>query len=351
MSNETPPAKRKRTEDPAAEDAETTKRSARFWFDDGNVVLQAGNTQFRVHRSHLVLHSEIMKDCFSCPQPDGVPAVEGCPLVHLPDSVQDIENLCALLYGLYHIDVQGIDTSYLGTMIRMGRKYDISFFKISALKCLRDLFPRTLEEWDVSHLEVKKIILRSPPFLFEVVNMAYENHIPSILPAAFLSMYKLYNLGTLTSGLKLKSNLPGEPDQRIMLEPLALIDCLNGRTSMGSLTQWMLDDIGLGTWNLDGDAIYAVPCYDCTDKPMCSKGLTELFAALVRLGVNSRQIQIPKTFLEICDTYRLLEEEGNPFCDPCMLVLQEIFDKNRIAMWDEFPANLPSWRDTKDFDT
>ena len=191
---------------------ENTKRSARFWFDDGNVVLQAGDAQFRVHRSHLALHSEIMKDCFSCPQPEGAPTVEGCPLVHLPDSAIDIENLCALLYGLYQcvinsilsaskltqyycsIDVQGIDLSYLGTMIRMGRKYDISFIKVSALKCLRNLFPRTLEQWGVSHQEVTEIVSRSRSFLFEVVNMAYENHIPSILPAAFLSMYRIYSL-------------------------------------------------------------------------------------------------------------------------------------------------------------
>ncbi len=76
----------------------------------------------------------------------------------------------------------------------MGRKYDISFFKVSALKYLRNLFPRTLEKWNVSHPEVMEIVSRSRPFLFEVVNMAYENHIPSILPAAFLSMYRLYSL-------------------------------------------------------------------------------------------------------------------------------------------------------------
>ena len=73
----------------------------------------------------------------------------------------------------------------------MGQKYDISFFKVSALGYLRNLFPRTLEQWKVSYLAVRKIVMRSKPFLFEVVNMAYENHMPSILPAAFLSMYKI----------------------------------------------------------------------------------------------------------------------------------------------------------------
>ena len=80
---------------------ENTKRSARFWFDDGNVVVQAESTQFRVHRSVLSLHSQIMKDCFSCPQPADAPMVEDCPVVHLSDSADDIEKLCAFLYGLY----------------------------------------------------------------------------------------------------------------------------------------------------------------------------------------------------------------------------------------------------------
>ncbi len=212
MANDVPDAKRKRTEDSCTENIEATTRSPHFWFEDGNVVLQAQCTLFRVHKSHLILHSDVMKDCFSCPQPEGAPTIEGCPLIHLPDPKRDISNLCTLLYGLYQyvveanlssskfiqfrfsIDVQGINTSYLGTMIRMGRKYNISFLKKSALTFLRNLFPRDLERWDVSHSEVERLCSPGRPFLFDVINLAYANEIPSILPAAFLSMYMIYNL-------------------------------------------------------------------------------------------------------------------------------------------------------------
>lgn len=94
--------KRKRLDDSASnETTDMVKRSTQFWFHDGSVVLQAEDTQFRVHDSVLSLHSEIMKDCFSCPQPEDEPKVEGCPVVHLSDLAKDIENMCALLYAVY----------------------------------------------------------------------------------------------------------------------------------------------------------------------------------------------------------------------------------------------------------
>ena len=98
-----PPTKRPRTSEssPSPEGIDPVKRSTQLWFDDGNVVVQAESTQFRVHRSVLSLHSQIMKDCFSCPQPADAPMVEDCPVVHLSDSADDIEKLCAFLYGLY----------------------------------------------------------------------------------------------------------------------------------------------------------------------------------------------------------------------------------------------------------
>ena len=107
VSSNNPTLKRRRTEADRAEfDAtgfpdDAVERSDQFWFDDGNVVLQAEATQFRVHRSILSHHSSVMKDCFQCPQPRDAPTIEGCPLVHLQDSAKDIGNMCSLLYGMY----------------------------------------------------------------------------------------------------------------------------------------------------------------------------------------------------------------------------------------------------------
>ncbi len=102
--NSAPQTKRRRTSSTSPDPplrASTVKPSLRFWYADGNVVLQAEETQFRVHRSLLSLHSEIMKDCFECPQPVDDDLVEGCPVIHLTDSAKDMDILCGLLYGVY----------------------------------------------------------------------------------------------------------------------------------------------------------------------------------------------------------------------------------------------------------
>ncbi len=71
-----------------------------YWFQDGNIVLQAEDTLFRVHQSILSRHSEIFKYTFSMPQ---VPSqkddvIEGCAVIYLSDTAEDMGNIVSLLY-------------------------------------------------------------------------------------------------------------------------------------------------------------------------------------------------------------------------------------------------------------
>ena len=74
-----------------------------LWFSDGSVVLRAESTLFRVHISQLVRRSLFFRDLFSLPQPandavglDGT--FDGCPLLVLHDSADDLSNLLKALY-------------------------------------------------------------------------------------------------------------------------------------------------------------------------------------------------------------------------------------------------------------
>jgi len=73
---------------------------SKVWFDDGSVVIQAEQMQFRVHRSMLSRHSSVFRDMFSIPQPPGdlEPVIEGCSIVHVSESSQDCEDLLTLMY-------------------------------------------------------------------------------------------------------------------------------------------------------------------------------------------------------------------------------------------------------------
>jgi hypothetical protein len=69
-----------------------------LWFDDGSVILNVGTTLFRVHRSTLSTHSTVFADMFHVPQPPNQDAIEGCPVVHVPDSAKDFTCLLKALY-------------------------------------------------------------------------------------------------------------------------------------------------------------------------------------------------------------------------------------------------------------
>jgi hypothetical protein len=92
-----PPGERREDDDETNPQVKVV-RSSKFWFEDGNVVLQAEHTQFRLHRSVLSMHSPIFKDMFACSQPENGPTVDGCPLIHLSDTLEDVKNFVKILY-------------------------------------------------------------------------------------------------------------------------------------------------------------------------------------------------------------------------------------------------------------
>jgi hypothetical protein len=70
-----------------------------FWFIDGSVIVIVENKAFRIHKSILSKHSDVFSDLFMVPQPqDGVETMEGCPVVHLPDSLSDFTDVMNALY-------------------------------------------------------------------------------------------------------------------------------------------------------------------------------------------------------------------------------------------------------------
>jgi hypothetical protein len=70
------------------------------WFDDGNIILQAEFEQFKVYSGILSAKSEIFRDMFSIPQPvEGDGVVEGCHVVHLSDTAEEVRYVLDALYN------------------------------------------------------------------------------------------------------------------------------------------------------------------------------------------------------------------------------------------------------------
>ena len=67
-------------------------------------------------------------------------------------------------------------------MIRLGLKYEFTRFKDEALICLKKLFPNSLQKWLKTSNRFRLAAL------FDVINLAHETSITSILPAAYLEV-------------------------------------------------------------------------------------------------------------------------------------------------------------------
>ncbi|TBU55386.1 hypothetical protein BD310DRAFT_950840 [Dichomitus squalens] len=75
----------------------TSKRDSEYWLEDGNIVLTAGQTAFRLYKGLLSRQSGVFRDMFAAADPDVDATVEGCPALHLSDSPEDLRALLQTL--------------------------------------------------------------------------------------------------------------------------------------------------------------------------------------------------------------------------------------------------------------
>jgi hypothetical protein len=73
-------------------------RSAKVWFEDGDVILQAGRKVFLVHRNTLMDSATAMLQVGAAQQTGGEPTMDGHPLYLLPDDEVDLEYFLDVLY-------------------------------------------------------------------------------------------------------------------------------------------------------------------------------------------------------------------------------------------------------------
>ncbi|EJD07217.1 uncharacterized protein FOMMEDRAFT_24647 [Fomitiporia mediterranea MF3/22] len=227
------------------QDAKPTQRKltrhSEFWFSDGSVVLLANDVLFRVHKSFLARHSLVFRDVFSLPQPsavleenlsptmgcsektsgswtslstlpedllsdlaadNGEATLDGCPVVPLHDSPDDVASLLYALYDGPKFDNNSSeDFRVVSGILRLASKYEIDGLRSRALEHLSVAWPATLKGWDAREEFLGNAggSVEEPRFYpnpVEVINLAREVNAPNLLPSAFydLSRYPLEHI-------------------------------------------------------------------------------------------------------------------------------------------------------------
>ncbi|TFK49208.1 hypothetical protein OE88DRAFT_1727034 [Heliocybe sulcata] len=182
---------------------ETAKKCDQLWFDDGNVIILAGGTLFRIHRGILAAHSAVFQDILSAPRLEEPAIMDDCPFVQLPDDARDVEEFLKVYYVPGYLDflTARLPLSVCG-ILRMSQKYGSLTCRRLVVRKLNVSIPTTFSQasmtfglWqDLSYIPPGP---SSCTFGYErsllscVIATASQCHIRAFLPSLF------YMLGPL----------------------------------------------------------------------------------------------------------------------------------------------------------
>ncbi|KAF7356410.1 BTB domain-containing protein [Mycena venus] len=243
------------------------------------------------------------------PQPPDQPNVDGCPMVELSDDPVDVEYLLKALYiPTFHCQNK-LPLAVVAAFIRLGRKYDFKDLFNSAVARLTSDCPATLEEYDVVQTEFKTIEEHSD-IMLDLITLASQNNIMSILPCAYYYALQDYSLAELFDGVQksdgtVASLSPADLRRCVIAKEKLLAKQLQPGYTLGWARKWEFDD--------------------CTSHPRC-RVLRE--AILIRQSDDAAiHALTPLSW------FRRLS-----FCATCALHVADSVKAGRKKMWDELPG-------------
>ena len=70
-----------------------------LWYDDGNIVLKAESSLFRVFLGVLAAHSPVFSDIQKLPRSQDQEMYDDCPLMVLHDKAEDLANFLRAVFN------------------------------------------------------------------------------------------------------------------------------------------------------------------------------------------------------------------------------------------------------------
>ncbi|KAF8141061.1 hypothetical protein K438DRAFT_1636255 [Mycena galopus ATCC 62051] len=296
-----------------------------IWYPDGSVVLQAHDTQFRVHWSVLSMHSSFFNGMLGLPQPPDQPNIDGCPIIELSDSEEDVEKLLSALYDPLFFLQTALPFPVIASHLRLSRKYDFRGVLKTIVGRLTHENPTTLDEYDAlktgnSYSPTR--IINYQGLLYDTITLAGDNDLLSLLPCAY---YRAL-VGSLPANIF--DGIPRGDGTVATLSPLHQRACNLGRTAL-LRAQW--DSGNTFGWTEDLDEV------GCTDPTACRAKKYSFFRRHVVRGSLA-----PFCSVSYVDSLNL--------CALCTQVVKGKMTAGRQRMWELLPTffDLPVWSELKD---
>ncbi|KAH8101956.1 hypothetical protein BXZ70DRAFT_1007185 [Cristinia sonorae] len=292
------------------------------WYEDGNVVLIAEGTTFRVHRGVLSQRSDAFRDMFaviSGSQPVDAEMWEGCPVVHLSDRKYELKHMLTALYdGKQYFNVRAkLDLVVASTMLQLGMKYQIDDIKQEAIECLSYRFPSRLGYF----ADLAKGV--SYKHIIPIVALAWKFELYDILPVAFYWCSQM-SVDELIHGWV------DEHGTQWRLSPEDQARCLKGLSTLRlqCIKEWAF-------------LLHGKPTERCADREGCE-------SRIAKFGVKYLDGTFPHTETPLTHWWSMSLPRDCQLCRSCMDEVQRQFNKGRIEAWNALPttfgiSNLVQW--------
>ncbi|KAJ7154360.1 hypothetical protein C8R43DRAFT_1066365 [Mycena crocata] len=312
------------------------QRVGQLWFEDGNIVIQAGNSQFRVFRGILAAQSPVFKDMFSLPQPADSEAVDGCPVVRLHDSKEDLTVFLRAIFDPEFLQPypRWTELTTIASCLRLSQKYEVNFLRRRALVHLSARYPIRLADYDeynppVPMRDVNHRWDRWMPHI-HAIQLARETDVPWILPLAFYKVSSAFS------------------DEGSVME---FFDALSGRNNgsprlsaqdrqvflLGHHLQSHMTVTHILRFLLDGEIVTG-----CITPTHCVSGRNWVYKdCLDTLKTDSNS---PLEFF-----WQWAELEGR-VCSICLASLEQTHQEAREKLWADLPAmySQPLWKELEE---
>ncbi|KAJ7225241.1 hypothetical protein B0H12DRAFT_1193319 [Mycena haematopus] len=311
-------------------------RIPELWFEDGNIVLEAGNTQFRVYRGILAARSTVFQDMLSFPRPPDSELIDGCPMVRLSDSGRDVTVFLRAIFDSSFFMPFPTQTTFdiIKGCLRLGNKYRVDYLSRRALIHLSATYDTTLHSWDqdVFHIfegELEKRTWEPPDqtvCMISAIQLIREVDALWLLPDAF------YRLSVFFEEIRSHIIILGGTyeNEQICISPDDQTAFLNGP--------------GLQTQSTSTDILRFLS--HSPDIPGCTTSVACYRARLAAIDRCRKAIRdSPSSPLTIWGPSSWQGFET--VCPACLETMEKTHQDDRQDLWDKLPEiyGLPSWEE------
>ncbi|KAF7299305.1 BTB domain-containing protein [Mycena indigotica] len=295
------------------------QRAEGLWWEDCGLVIQAENTVYRVSRDFLAGQSPVFRDMLLLPIPSDAETLEGCPLVRIPDTAEDMTYFFKALFFYDFFQAHPHPTTFrvVSSVLRMSDKYGVDGLRARALGHLSLAHPMTLEELKALPTADDNTLIDS---LYDagadVVALARRLSLDWLLPFAFYRLCQSH-----IHDLIFTADLSVEDKQR----------WLNGHRLLEGRENNALLDFFWTPESIDGCVGDA-----CDLERLSFRKVTLGWGTLTTLDL------LPNLPLDIWDDK---DWERLDVCDTCLSVMKAHFGAAKDAFWERLPKifDLPSW--------